>query len=929
MASNDIEVLDPAATVEKIKKIASGVALNRRHFMAALGAAGVAAGTGLVSGPVARAQQPTPTGYAQTDVLNFLLNIKYLKGTFYSFVTQGVDLPGPTYITLSSSQVYNQPPAVSFTPFGSYASQIADMFSEMYYDDLNHLINLRSLIETASGATGAAAAAVVAPRPTLNLLGTSPASGPGVSFSAPSTTTTMSGAQAIAMARMFEDLSVTAFAGALQYLSGANLATAAQIMAVDGAHAAALRLTTIQTGAPYQGTFYVGPNFQIATTVGSNTLYLPTTSALTTNGLSHPAVGDVINGFGIPVGATVTAITLTTSNIAPTCYATAGSPILTVIGALPSPAPAAGMTITGSNIPAFTYVTGATSATPLSTITMSQNATASSVETPTGIFTTGTGFNGGNAANNPSLITAISSVTGLVAARGISAAGYLTPNTNAAGTPPNAVFIATTAFTSITATQAVGTITVLMNTPCLKSSTITLTGTIAAGSSTITNISFVSNSSGTTPSIAQVVAPITQPIVVGTGAVPVDPVQVNATVYAPLTLTAAATASGGNTVYTGTITGGGSNAFAGFTFTVASFDNAANNGVFVATASSTTTLTLANANGVADTHAATATSNTVTGIASTSGLTVGQPIYGIASSPGVTPVVTSNITSGTTIKTINSATSITLSSPPTAASTAFLTASVLPPNTTVTGTNTTTNTISLSSNALSAYTGTFTIPWAVPITFVSVTTESVAIGHASITISEPAIATGTGTATIVSPSGDPDEVAPVDPAVIAATVTSGSASVTVTSIAGLAVGQSVSGTGIVAGTTITAVNTTSATAPPYTITLSNQATASSISLTIPALAAFGPAPLPVVPSSYVAGVTPTPNRGFFATAGSANGTVANPAGLAFARTFSQVLSVLYGSTTPGTYFGGFFPTFQANGDSTNTFGGVSGTITMV
>lgn len=74
-----------------------------------------------------------------------------------------------------------------------------------------------------------------------------------------------------------------------------------------------------------------------------------------------------------------------------------------------------------------------------------------------------------------------------------------------------------------------------------------------------------------------------------------------------LTLTAAANASGGNTVYTGTITGGGSNAFLGYEFVVAGFDTAANNGTFTCTASTTTTLTLDNVAGVADTHAATAT----------------------------------------------------------------------------------------------------------------------------------------------------------------------------------------------------------------------------------------------------------------------------------------------------------------------------------
>lgn len=75
-----------------------------------------------------------------------------------------------------------------------------------------------------------------------------------------------------------------------------------------------------------------------------------------------------------------------------------------------------------------------------------------------------------------------------------------------------------------------------------------------------------------------------------------------------LTLTAAAAASGGSTVYTGTVTGGASSALAGFTFVIAGFvTNAVNNGTFVATASSATTLTLSNSAGIAETHAATAT----------------------------------------------------------------------------------------------------------------------------------------------------------------------------------------------------------------------------------------------------------------------------------------------------------------------------------
>lgn len=75
-----------------------------------------------------------------------------------------------------------------------------------------------------------------------------------------------------------------------------------------------------------------------------------------------------------------------------------------------------------------------------------------------------------------------------------------------------------------------------------------------------------------------------------------------------LVLTAVASSGGGVAVYTGTITGGASNALAGKTYNVAGFATAVNNGSFIATASSATTLTLQNAVAVAETHAATATS---------------------------------------------------------------------------------------------------------------------------------------------------------------------------------------------------------------------------------------------------------------------------------------------------------------------------------
>jgi hypothetical protein len=86
---------------------------------------------------------------------------------------------------------------------------------------------------------------------------------------------------------------------------------------------------------------------------------------------------------------------------------------------------------------------------------------------------------------------------------------------------------------------------------------------------------------------------------------PVQSVTASINTTASLTLTAAAAASGGNTVYTGTITGGTANALVGQYFTVAGFVSGVNNGVFQAIASTVTTLTLNNPNGVAVTAGAT------------------------------------------------------------------------------------------------------------------------------------------------------------------------------------------------------------------------------------------------------------------------------------------------------------------------------------
>ena len=521
MASTTHEVLDPAATVEKLKKFVSGVEMNRRHFMAALGVAGVAAGTGLVSGPVAHAQQPSQNGYSQVDVLNFLLNIKYLKGTFYSYITQGADLPGISYVTLGLGQVYNIPAKIT-----TFSSQQADLFNEMYYDDLNQLIDLRNLIESASPQTGPAAATLVGPRQTMCIQGTA----------STTATATYTVAQAIAQARMMEDLSVSAFAGALSYLTGANLAYAAQAMAVDGFHASALRLISIQTGTTFLRTEPTN-TFQIGTIAGMNTV-----TAIST----LPAVvvvGSAILGTGIPAGATITSITSKPSatfagivtkssniitNASTTAVALVGQPItgtnipaLTVITQIGTTAGGelthdlAGChrdqhsrthrnhspqqshhqygverqrsigrePITGTNVPAGALVSAASG----TTITMNANATASSMApASTGTLTSGSAS-----------ITAVTSISGMISGQVISGTGIV------AGTTILALIGSAAPYT-VTISQAAtasGT-KVALSTPATVTLTIPTTETITIGQSILL---ISANATATASSTASVV----------------------------------------------------------------------------------------------------------------------------------------------------------------------------------------------------------------------------------------------------------------------------------------------------------------------------------------------------------------------------------------------------------------------------------------
>jgi hypothetical protein len=215
MASKEIEILDSAATVGKLKKIAASRALDRRRFITALGMTGAAAGAGLLSGcstTSSSAAVATSTTPAQTDVLNFVLNVKLLEATFYSFITQGTDLSGSAVI--HSGPVTGAPAQLTFP-----TQQITDMLNEIYYDEKNHVSTL------------------------IGILGSSVAFRPAINLAAYGTITATN---ALAIARLLEDVGVTALAGATAGLSTSDLTFTSQILAVESFHSGAVRLTNIQ-----------------------------------------------------------------------------------------------------------------------------------------------------------------------------------------------------------------------------------------------------------------------------------------------------------------------------------------------------------------------------------------------------------------------------------------------------------------------------------------------------------------------------------------------------------------------------------------------------------------------------------------------------------------------------------------------------------
>src|ERR1700678_2556187 len=202
---------------------AIAAASNRRRFLSkiAVASAGAAAvGAGLMEG-----QTSAPT---DADILNFALNLEYLEAEFYTVATTGqtIDQMG---VTISGSGNQGAATGGNMVDFSNSLFPPAAIANQIAADERSHVTLLQQAL------TAAGAQPIAQPAINLNAL--------GIGFG--------SLAEFLTLARAFEDVGVTAYAGAAPLISDKGiLGYAARILAAEAEHVANIRLQIAQLGIP-------------------------------------------------------------------------------------------------------------------------------------------------------------------------------------------------------------------------------------------------------------------------------------------------------------------------------------------------------------------------------------------------------------------------------------------------------------------------------------------------------------------------------------------------------------------------------------------------------------------------------------------------------------------------------------------------------
>ena len=204
---------------------------NRRKFLKTLGAASAAVGAlSIASAPSAEAQTTT-----EIDVLNFALNLEYLESEFYTYAVYGYGIEGFNIPIAGIANGGNPSSGGTTTggaqvPFANSLVFTQAIATEIGVDERAHVLLLQSFL----GKGGYIA------RPNINLAALSSM---GAGFASQNDFLTLS--------RIFEDIGVSAYAGAAYLLTTPLvIQTAARILATEAEHVSTVRTQIARLDVP-------------------------------------------------------------------------------------------------------------------------------------------------------------------------------------------------------------------------------------------------------------------------------------------------------------------------------------------------------------------------------------------------------------------------------------------------------------------------------------------------------------------------------------------------------------------------------------------------------------------------------------------------------------------------------------------------------
>lgn len=293
--------------MDKLKEMIEKT-FSRRKFLAGAGgvaaasmATGLSACGGNSSSPVTT---PTPTSnkFADTDVLNFALNLEYLEAQFYLYAATGkglstADTAAPSGYTGSYTE--GTVTVGSAAMVAGTNTQEQDIINEIAYEEQEHVRFLRSALGSSA-----------VPMPSIDLSFFGPlATAAGIT--GPTFNPFSSFDYFLVGAFIFEDVGVTAYAGAAPLISAAGVAAgyltaASGILAVEAYHAAYIR-TAITANAIAAGSASAYPYFTVANQVAA----LRATLTVGNSGAPSTATGNT--GAPGSSSSVETALTLPTS----------------------------------------------------------------------------------------------------------------------------------------------------------------------------------------------------------------------------------------------------------------------------------------------------------------------------------------------------------------------------------------------------------------------------------------------------------------------------------------------------------------------------------------------------------------------------------------------------------------------------------------